>query len=149
MGSGESLFTVVSVAQGVCRRSFFYSLAPHGRKVTLLPAGYDLATVVIVVVVLIVLIGFVFLLLLSCWIGFGLCKWGCSYSCCRRDHWLRSLDGSNVFFACFRNGIAGSPVTPFVSSLSPCQLAWQSLGHRHSPWIDWWKTTIVNVPQLP
>ena len=71
MGSGESLFTVVSVAQGVCRCSFFYSLAPRGRKVTLLPAGYDLATVVIVV--LTVLIGFVFLLLLSCWIGFGLC----------------------------------------------------------------------------
>ena len=38
MGSGESLFTVVSVAQGVCRCSFFYSLAPRGRKVTLLLA---------------------------------------------------------------------------------------------------------------
>ena len=57
--------------------------------------------------------------------------------------------GLMCFFAYFRNGIAGSPVTPSVSSLSPCQLAWQSLGHRHSPWIDWWKTTIVNVPQLP
>ena len=83
---------------------FFFNLAPRGRKVTLLPAEYHLATVVIVVV-LIVLIGFVFLLLLCCWIGFGLCRWGCSYSCCRRDHWLRPLDWSNVFLPVFGMGL--------------------------------------------
>ena len=119
MGSGESLFTVVSVAQGVCRCSFFYSLAPRGRKVTLLRAGYHLATVVIVVV-LIVLIGFAFLLLLCCWIGFGLCRWGCSYSCCRRDHWLRPLDGSNVFclFSEWDCWFASYPVCEFPFPLS-------------------------------
>ena len=99
---------------------FFFNLAPRGRKVTLLPAEYHLATVVIVVV-LIVLIGFVFLLLLCCWIGFGLCKWGCSYSCCRRDHWQRPLDGSNVFFCLFSEWdcwFASYPVSEFPFPLS-------------------------------
>ena len=78
-------------------------------------------TTVVIVVVLIDLIVFVFLLLLCCWIGFGLCKWGCSYSCCRRDHWLRPLHGSNVFFCLFSEWdcwFASYPVSEFPFPLS-------------------------------